>query len=115
MAFVDKVDFYETHIFKYSRREGTRAAVMEHQVPESVKAERSQKMLELGRRKQEAYERRFLGKEVEVLVEGSVTIDGREYQTGHTREYLKIALDTEENLQNCVKKIQIVDDLQIIH
>lgn len=115
MEFVDKVDFYETHIFKYSRREGTRAASMKDQVPESVKAERSQKMLELGKRKQDAYEKQFLGKEVEVLVEEHVTIDGQEYQAGHTREYLKIALDTEENLQNCVRKIRIVDDLQIIH
>ncbi len=115
MAFVDKISFYETHIFKYSRREGTRAAAMEHQVPESVKAERSQRMLELGKRKQAAYERSFLGKDVEVLVEERVVIGGREYQTGHTREYLKIALDGEENLQNCVRKIRIVDDLQIIH
>lgn len=115
MEFVDKVDFYETHIFKYSRREGTRAASMKDPVPESVKVERSQKMLELGKRKQAAYEKQFLGKEVEVLVEERVTIDGQEYQVGHTREYLKIALDTEENLQNCVRKIRIVDDLQIIH
>lgn len=115
MAFVEQVNFYETHIFKYSRREGTRAAAMEHQVPESVKAERSRQMLELDKRRQTAYERSFLGKEVEVLVEERVTIDGREYQTGHTREYLKIALDLEENLQNCIKKIRIEDDLQIIH
>lgn len=115
MDFVDKIDFYETHIFKYSRREGTRAARMKDQIPESVKAERSRQMLELGKRKQTAYERSFLGKEVEVLVEEQVTAGGREYQTGHTREYLKIALDTKENLQNCVRKIRIVDDLQIIH
>lgn len=115
MEFVDKVDFYETHIFKYSRREGTRAASMKDQVPEYVKAERSRKMLELGKRKQDVYEKHFLGKEVEVLVEERVTIDGQEYQAGHTREYLKIALDTEENLQNRVRKIRIVDDLQIIH
>lgn len=115
MEFVDKVNFYETHIFKYSRREGTRAASMKDQVPESVKAERSRKMLELGKRRQAAYEKQFLGKEVEVLVEERMTIDGQEYQVGHTREYLKIALDTEENLQNCVRKIRIVDELQIIH
>lgn len=115
MEFVDRVDFYETHIFKYSRREGTRAAAMEHQVLEAVKAERSRRMMELGKRKQTAYERSFLGKEVEVLVEERIQARGREYQIGHTREYLKIALDEEENLQNCIRKIRIVDDLQIIH
>ncbi len=115
MEFVNKVNFYETHIFKYSRREGTRAASMKDQVPESVKAERSRRMLELGKRRQAAYEKQFLGKEVEVLVEERAMIDGQEYQVGHTREYLKIALDAEENLQNCVRKIRIVDELQIIH
>ena len=115
MEFVDQVDFYETHIFKYSRREGTRAAAMPDQVPEPVKAERSRRMIELGKRKQAAYERSFLGKEVEVLVEERMTEGGREYQVGHTREYLKIALGAEENLQNQIRKIRINEDLQIIH
>ena len=115
MEFVDQVDFYETHIFKYSRREGTRAAAMPDQVPEPVKAERSRRMIELGKRKQAAYERSFLGKEVEVLVEEGMTEGGREYQVGHTREYLKIALEAEENLQNQIRKIRINEDLQIIH
>ena len=115
MEFVDQVDFYETHIFKYSRREGTRAAAMADQVPEPVKAERSRRMIELGKRKQAAYERSFLGKEVEVLVEERMTEGGREYQVGHTREYLKIALGAEENLQNQIRKIRINEDLQIIH
>nr|WP_305181990.1 MiaB/RimO family radical SAM methylthiotransferase [uncultured Schaedlerella sp.] len=115
MEFVDQVDFYETHIFKYSRREGTRAAAMADQVPEPVKAERSRRMIELGKRKQATYERSFLGKEVEVLVEERMTEGGREYQVGHTREYLKIALEAEENLQNQIRKIRINEDLQIIH
>ena len=115
MEFADKVDFYETHIFKYSRREGTKAAAMADQIPESVKAERSQRMIELGKQKQAAYERSFLGQEVEVLLEEQMETGGRKYQVGHTREYLKIALETEENLQNCIRKIRITDDLQIIH
>ena len=69
LAFVDKVDFYETHIFKYSKREGTKAARMEDQIDEQVKAQRSAAMIELGLKKKEAYERSFIGKTVEVLVE----------------------------------------------
>lgn len=115
MAFVDQVDFYETHIFKYSRREGTKAAAMAGQVPEDVKAKRSRQMLELGRRKQAAYEKGFLGKEVEVLVEERICINGKAYQAGHTKEYIKIALDEEENLQNGIRRIRIVNDSQIIH
>lgn len=113
--FVDKVDFYETHIFKYSRREGTKAAAMKDQVDEQTKTERSALMIELGERKRAAYERRFIGKQVEVLVEEETVIGGKPVQTGHTKEYIKIALDTEENLRNCIVNVQIDNDSQIIH
>ena len=52
-AFVDKVNFYETHIFKYSKRQGTKAAVMENQIPEQVKTARSNIMLEMDEQKRE--------------------------------------------------------------
>ncbi len=113
--FVDKLDFYETHIFKYSRREGTKAAAMGDQVDEQTKAERSALMIILGERKREAYERSFIGKEVEVLVEEEALVGGKSVQTGHTKEYIKIALDTEENLRNCIVNVQIDNDSQIIH
>lgn len=114
LAFVDSIDFYETHIFKYSRREGTKAAVMPGQVDEQTKAERSALMIELGERKRRGYEKRFIGKTVEVLIEESAEADGRTVQTGHTREYMKIALETKENLKNSVIKVQIENDSQII-
>ena len=91
--FVDKVNFYETHIFKYSRREGTRAAAMENQVSEQEKARRSAVLIELGEKKRKAYEQSFLGKEVEVLVEEEAVIEGRPMQTGHTKEYIRIAFE----------------------
>ena len=89
-AFVDKVNFYETHIFKYSKREGTRAAVMENQVPEQIKAERSAQLIELGAKKQDAYEKEMVGKDVEILVEEPAQINGKEVQVGHTKEYIKV-------------------------
>ena len=113
--FVDKVDFYETHIFKYSKREGTKAAAMQDQVDEQTKAKRSTLMIELGERKRKAYENSFIGKEVEVLVEEEAVICGRTVQVGHTKEYIKIALDTKENLRNCIVNVQIDNDSQIIH
>ena len=115
MKFVDEIDFYETHIFKYSKRKGTKAAVMENQVSEQVKTLRSNQMLELDKQKREAYEAHFLGTEVEVLMEESVTIGGTVYQVGHTKEYVKIALETEMSLQNQLVKVQITDASQIIH
>ena len=88
---------------------------MENQVSESIKAERSNVLIELGEKKRRAYEESFIGKEVEVLVEEDVEIDGKTVQTGHTKEYMKIALQTNENLKNCVVKVQIGCDSQIIH
>ena len=113
--FVDKVDFYETHIFKYSKREGTKAASMPDQVDEQVKAERSARLIALGEKKRKAYEERFIGKTVEVLVEEDAVIDGKKVQTGHTKEYIRIALDAQENLRNCIVNVQIDNGSQIIH
>ena len=98
--FVDSIDFYETHIFKYSRREGTRAAAMAGQIPEQEKTKRSHVLLELDERRRQEYMEGFLGKELEVLMEEEVEIDGVRYWTGHTREYLRVAVLSEENLMN---------------
>ena len=85
-AFIDKVDFYETHIFKYSKREGTKAAVMDNQIPEQIKTARSNELLELGQKKRIKYEEQFVGTTVEVLMEEQIKIDGENYQVGHTKE-----------------------------
>ena len=114
-AFIDKVDFYETHIFKYSKREGTKAAVMDNQIPEQIKTARSNELLELGQKKRIKYEEQFVGTTVEVLMEEQIKIDGENYQVGHTKEYVKVALKTEANLQNKLVDIQIDNHSQIIH
>lgn len=114
-AFVDKVNFYETHVFKYSRREGTKAAVMPDQVPDQIKTVRSTELLELSRKKQKAYEDALIGTVQEVLMEEEVCIDGKIYQTGHTKEYVKIGLESEEDLSNQLVNVQIESHLQIIH
>lgn len=113
-AFVDKVDFYETHIFKYSKRQGTKAAVMECQVPEQIKTERSNIMLEMDEQKRQKYEKNFMGKEVEVLFEEKITKTEEWFWVGHTKEYVKIALQTEENLQNQLANVRIDKQSQII-
>lgn len=114
-AFIDKVDFYETHIFKYSKREGTKAAVMDNQIPEQIKTARSNELLELGQKKRIKYEEQLVGTTVEVLMEEQIKIDGENYQVGHTKEYVKVALKTEANLQNKLVDIQIDNHSQIIH
>ena len=114
-AFVDKVDFYETHVFKYSRREGTKAAVMPDQVPEPVKAERSAILLELSKKKQKAYEEQLLGTTQEVLIEEEIERDGEIWQVGHTREYVKAGIKSRENLVNQLVPVEIENPFQIIH
>lgn len=113
--FLKKICFYETHIFKYSKREGTKAAVMQGQIPEQIKAKRSARLIELGEKNRRAYEESFLGKSVEVLVEEKSDVNGKEMWTGHTKEYMKIALESEKNLQNCILNVQIKDGREIIH
>ncbi len=112
--FVDKIDFYETHIFKYSKRAGTKAAVMDNQVPEQIKTIRSNIMLEMDCEKRKKYESSFIGKTVEVLMEESVNKDGVIFQVGHTKEYVKIALQTEDDLQNQLINVRIDNQSQII-
>lgn len=114
-AFVEKVNFYETHVFKYSKRQDTKAASMEGQVENKEKAHRSNILLALNEIHKRAFEKAFLGKTVEVLFEEELREEGRKIQVGHTREYMKIALESERNLQNCIVKVKIENDLQIIH
>ncbi|MDO5590573.1 MAG: tRNA (N(6)-L-threonylcarbamoyladenosine(37)-C(2))-methylthiotransferase MtaB [Lachnospiraceae bacterium] len=114
-AFVDSIDFYETHIFKYSRREGTKAAAMKDQVPEQVKAERSKVLIALSEEKQSHFEEELLGTTQEVLMEEAIERDGEVWQIGHTKEYVKIGYKTDENLANQLINVEIESCLQIIH
>ncbi|MCI6676875.1 MAG: tRNA (N(6)-L-threonylcarbamoyladenosine(37)-C(2))-methylthiotransferase MtaB [Clostridiales bacterium] len=92
--FLEQVHFYEMHIFKYSKRKGTRAAVMPDQVPEQIKTERSNRLLELDGALSREYREFWIGKEVTVLLEEEVTFDQTSYMVGHTKEYVKAAVKT---------------------
>lgn len=99
---IESVEFYETHIFKYSRRQGTRAAEMEGQIDESVKTERSHRLIQLGKEKKQKYMESFLGQQVEILFEETAEIQNEEYWIGYTKEYLKVAAKSKESLENCI-------------
>ena len=90
--FVRQVQFYEMHVFKYSRRKNTRAASMPDQVDEAVKAERSEALLKLEAEMSKAYRESFIGKKVQVLLEEEAIIGGNSYAVGFTREYVKMAV-----------------------
>ena len=96
IEFLKRIHFYEMHVFKYSRRAGTRAADMPGQLTENQKGQRSDVLLKLDQEMSLEYRKSFLGEEKEVLMEEKIVIDGTEYLVGHTREYVKAAIPWEE-------------------
>ncbi|MDO5574459.1 MAG: tRNA (N(6)-L-threonylcarbamoyladenosine(37)-C(2))-methylthiotransferase MtaB [bacterium] len=100
--FLNKVHFYEIHVFKYSRRKGTRADKMPDQIPESVKHERSSILIAQNALEARKYRESYLNQQVEVLIEEQQKIGDNTYQTGHTREYIRTACRAETDLTNQV-------------
>lgn len=99
-AYLEHIHFYETHIFKYSKRKGTRAAVMPDQIDEQIKAARSEKLIALGHDMSKEFRKFYIGKNEEVLFEEKAVIGDKEYFVGYTKEYVKVAKKTDENLEN---------------
>ena len=106
-AFLEKTGFYEMHIFKYSKRAGTRAAAMPDQIAEAVKAARSDVLLSLNESLSEAYRRRFSGRETDLLLEEPVIINGVKYMMGHTRQYVKGILPCGEDMRNRIIRVRL--------
>jgi threonylcarbamoyladenosine tRNA methylthiotransferase MtaB len=98
--FLEEIQFYEMHIFKYSRRKGTKADTMPNQVAEEVKNRRSDVLLALAQDMSFAYRKEFQGREVETLLETPMQMGDKQYYTGYTKEYIRVAVETEQNLSN---------------
>lgn len=93
-AFLEKVRFYEMHIFKFSRRKGTAADRMPDQIPEPVKTARSKAFIALEQQLSAAYRSSFAGSRQAVLIEERCTINGEEYAVGHTANYIRVQIPT---------------------
>lgn len=117
-AFLERIHFYEMHIFKYSRREGTKAADMPDQILEETKTERSGVLLALEQRMSKEFRDFYLDRETTALLEEPLILNGKSYYTGYTREYVRVAVETEENLTNrFVKgkiKEQLIEDIYLL-
>ncbi len=100
VAFLKRIRLYETHIFKYSRRQGTRAAAMAGQVSEPEKGIRSDKLLALGEQNRTWFEKQQIGRPSEVLFEEKMRINGEAYFTGYTKEYIRVAIPASEDYTN---------------
>lgn len=103
--FLEKVHFYEMHIFKYSRRKGTVADKMKEQVADTVKSERSAVLLALEKAQSLEYRKMYIGKRLEVLIEELTEIDGRSYYIGYTKNYIRVAIAADEFNDNPVNDI----------
>ena len=106
-AFLEKIHFYEMHIFKYSKRQGTRAAVMGNQVLEEIKTKRSAELIALSERMSNEFRSYYLGREEEVLFEEPAEINGKTMYVGYTKEYVKVATESDESLENVMRKGRI--------
>lgn len=111
MKFVEIVGFSELHVFKYSRRNGTPAATMPNQVDEQIKNVRSDKLITLGENLKEQYREAYIGEKVPVLFEEHVDIDGVDYQMGHTKEYIKVAVKSQKELCGTIENLKILKPL----
>lgn len=96
--FVESIGFYEMHIFKYSKRQGTKAAVMSDQVSEDIKTYRSNVLQAIEQRDSKAFRASYIGKSKQVLFEEKKTIAGKQYWIGHTREYVKVACAAQDKM-----------------
>ncbi len=102
-AFVEKIDFYEMHVFKYSPRKGTVAAGMKEQLTDREKTVRSDVLLKLTKEQSKLYRESFIGENVDVLWEDSEEINGKKYMIGHTDRYVRIAaLEGSERYESAV-------------
>lgn len=104
--FVDDISFFETHIFPYSLRKGTKAASMKGQLTEAVKKQRASRLIELNEKKHRMWIEKLIGSDVEVLIEELQVIDGREYWVGHTKKYEKVAVESDRDLRNTLITVQ---------
>ncbi len=109
--FLKNISFYKMHIFKYSPREGTFAQKMPMQVDGNKKEERSEKLIELSNINQEMYNKKYINKKIMVLFEEKV----EDYWEGYTKNYIRVKVKTEENLENKLQEVvPIKEEKQIL-
>ena len=104
-TFLKEIKFYKMHIFKYSPRKGTKAAVMPNQIDGNQKEERSRKLIELSNQNEKAYNQNYIGKQVEILFEEQKN----GIWQGHTKNYILVHYKTEKNMENKIMKLQCIE------
>lgn len=109
--FLREIRFYETHIFPYSERKGTRAASFPDQISRKIKEERAAVLADMNRKQSYAFRKDILGREKEILTEKEITAGGKRYMTGNTREYVRVAVPFEPGMENRLVRGEITSFL----
>jgi threonylcarbamoyladenosine tRNA methylthiotransferase MtaB len=105
LEFVQRIGFSAIHVFKYSKRAGTKAAEMKDQIPEYIKHQRSNMLISAAKQMSKDYREMFVGRIEKVLIEEEESIDQRRYYIGHNERYLKLALEIGEGMDNLINRI----------
>ena len=106
--FLKSIKLYKMHVFKYSQRKGTRAAIAPNQVDGNIKEFRSKKLIELSNENEYNYNKSMIGQTVEVLFEEQEIENGKTYYKGHTQNYMLVKYETSENLENKLRNVKIL-------
>lgn len=109
--FLKEISFAQMHIFKYSKRRGTKAEQMEGQIEEPIKTKRSNELMQIERNMRKNYQEQFLKKEETVLIEERIEIEGEQYQIGHNERYLKLAIKEEKDYTNILVGVVVKERL----
>ena len=114
--FLENIQFYKMHIFKYSKRKGTKAALMPNQVDGNIKEIRSRKLIELSDKNEQEFNKKYMGKKVEILFEEAHCENGIRYVKGHTKNYMVAKTQTQEELENQMRVMEVegIDGLELI-
>lgn len=107
-SFLKDIDFYKMHIFKYSKRKGTKAAIMKNQIDGNIKEQRSRRLIELSDNNEKSHNSKYVGKEVEVLFEEK---DVEGYVKGHTNNYIVVKVKSKAEIEDRIKNVTIIKNM----
>ncbi len=111
--FLEHIHFSQMHVFKYSVRKGTKAETMPNQVPEHVKAQRSEVIIALEKQMRKEYEARMLESKQKVLFEEKIEIENESFFVGHNERYVKFAIsDHGDDLTNVMKEVNATSEIK---
>ncbi|TAH68021.1 MAG: tRNA (N(6)-L-threonylcarbamoyladenosine(37)-C(2))-methylthiotransferase MtaB [Anaerolineaceae bacterium] len=113
LEFVQRIGFSAIHVFKYSKRAGTKAAEMADQIPEDIKNQRSNLLTSLAKQMSKDYKALFMGRIEKILIEEEASIEGKRYQVGHNERYLKLAVDTGKDMINDIIQVNQIIEVTI--